>query len=505
MAETIVAPKVDVAPDSIQKLTDEQKAIAKQIHDEAVSAGIDPEFALATAWQENRFRPSGKSSAGAIGTMQIMPATARSYGVTLRELKDPATNIKLGIQILKDNLDRRDGDKRLALIDYNAGPKVTDSFLKANENIEKLPKETQNYLQSIGQYHAIETHHGNEPSPFDNLGVEEDLGESPFGEAGELPPHLQAGAEQQPEESSLLEDVGRYAFQNPEVPTIGIGTGVAQSRINDAMQRKAFEEGLRRAQMPQAPQAPVGGQHPMQPPAQPMAGQPMTSGDKWSAKTVGSMGPGGESTTEAARNYRIQQRLNVGEDVQNPRWQASREGIILPRGEQESVDLQRARQIIEEVERNKSPLQRAKEAINVQTQRPTPAALGKLGAIGKVPFLGPLSTGTMGAYSAHKFNEAERLDQSGDALGAALARLNGFASGIGAIPATPYVPLNVVKGTGMAASAGISGIEALKNLMFPYKSVVEEKRPMPPQIKKADGGYIPLSLRDVYFHRKARG
>jgi hypothetical protein len=67
------------------------------------------------------------------------------------------------------------------------------------------------------------------------------------------------------------------------------------------------------------------------------------------------------------------------------------------------------------------------------------------------------------------------------------------------------VPLNVVKGTGMAASAGISGIEALKNALFPYKSVVEEKRPMPPQIKKADGGHIPLSLRDVYFHRKARG
>ena len=53
----------------------------------------------------------------------------------------------------------------------------------------------------------------------------------------------------------------------------------------------------------------------------------LTAGDKWSTKVVGSMGPGGEGVTEAARNYRMQQALSPSEAAQ---FKASRSGIIVP-------------------------------------------------------------------------------------------------------------------------------------------------------------------------------
>ena len=69
---------------------------------------------------------------------------------------------------------------------------------------------------------------------------------------------------------------------------------------------------------------------------------PLASGDKWSSKVVGSMGPGGESVTEAARNYRIQQGLSPTEAAQ---FKTSREGIILPnKTEAEQRMMQEARQ-----------------------------------------------------------------------------------------------------------------------------------------------------------------
>ena len=499
MAEKIVAPAVNVGIDDIDKLSEEQRDIAKRIHDAAVQAGVDPEFALATAWQENRFRPSGKSKAGAIGTMQIMPSTARGYGITLKELKDPQTNINLGIQILKDALDRNEGDKRLTLIEYNAGPKAVDRFVKSKEDMSVLPEETQNYIKSIDSYHALEG-----DSPFDNLGMAEEPvdGASPFGDTGELPPHLRADAETT-EQPSMTEQITTHMFQNPSEPSVGLGGAYAQSKINDAMQKQAFERGLQRAQMA-PPEVP-----PVEPPV--VAEEPLTSGDKWSQKTVGAQGPGGASTTEAARNYRIQQRLQVAPDVENPSWQPNRSGVILPKGtqevieaEQRAMNAQEARRLVDEALANESPLKRASRTVSQFQERPIPRMFGRIGSVGRLPVVGPLSTGTMAGYSMHKFNQAEELEQSGDSLGAAMARLNGFASGIGAIPTTPSVPLNILKGVGMAGSLGITGAEKLRDYMFPYKSVVKEK-PSVPQIKKADGGYIPLSLKDVYFHRKARG
>jgi len=72
------------------------------------------------------------------------------------------------------------------------------------------------------------------------------------------------------------------------------------------------------------------------------SGAPMASGDKWSSKVVGMMGPGGESVTEAARNYNIQQSLSPTESAQ---FKTNREGIIVPnKTEAEQRMMQEARQ-----------------------------------------------------------------------------------------------------------------------------------------------------------------
>jgi hypothetical protein len=62
-------------------------------------------------------------------------------------------------------------------------------------------------------------------------------------------------------------------------------------------------------------------------PEKPLAPGELPSGDKWATKVTGSMGPGGESVTEAARNYRLQQNLTPSEASQ---FKASRSGLIVP-------------------------------------------------------------------------------------------------------------------------------------------------------------------------------
>ncbi len=75
---------------------------------------------------ESGFDPDAVSRSGALGLMQVMPATAQDYEVL--EPLDPAANIDLGARYISSLLERFDGDVALALAGYNAGPSTVRRF-----------------------------------------------------------------------------------------------------------------------------------------------------------------------------------------------------------------------------------------------------------------------------------------------------------------------------------------------------------------------------------------
>lgn len=84
----------------------------------AAANDLDPDFLTAVARTESALNPRALSPAGAVGLMQLMPATARGLGV---DPWDPKQNIMGGARHLRALLDRFDGRIDLALAAYNAG------------------------------------------------------------------------------------------------------------------------------------------------------------------------------------------------------------------------------------------------------------------------------------------------------------------------------------------------------------------------------------------------
>lgn len=92
------------------------------VNQAAVANRIEPELLHAMIGVESGRDARAISSRGARGLMQLMPATARDYGV--RDPFDPQQNIAAGARHLRRLLDRFDQDKSLALAAYNAGPEA---------------------------------------------------------------------------------------------------------------------------------------------------------------------------------------------------------------------------------------------------------------------------------------------------------------------------------------------------------------------------------------------
>jgi len=96
------------------------------IQEAAILANVDPELLRAVIVVESGFDVYAVSRAGAQGLMQLMPATARAYGVS-----DPFNarqNLRAGARYLRDLLDRYDQDYELVLAAYNAGETAVAKF-----------------------------------------------------------------------------------------------------------------------------------------------------------------------------------------------------------------------------------------------------------------------------------------------------------------------------------------------------------------------------------------
>jgi len=126
---------------------------------EAASKQYNVEVALLQALitAESGLNATAVSPKGALGLMQLMPATAARYGVTgdrqqtqTQKLFDPQINIQAGTRYLRDLLNLFKGDLSLSLAGYNAGEGAVQ---RAGNRIPNYP-ETQNYVKTVTQIYT---------------------------------------------------------------------------------------------------------------------------------------------------------------------------------------------------------------------------------------------------------------------------------------------------------------------------------------------------------------
>jgi len=113
----------------------------------ARETSVDPALIHAVISVESGYNPSARSSAGAVGLMQLMPGTAKRYGVTNR--LDPAQNIQGGARYLRDLQAMFGNNLQLVLAAYNAGE---ESVMKYGMRIPPF-RETAAYVPKVLRYY----------------------------------------------------------------------------------------------------------------------------------------------------------------------------------------------------------------------------------------------------------------------------------------------------------------------------------------------------------------
>lgn len=115
----------------------------------ALKYGLEPAFIKAMIHVESAFDASAISRAGAMGLMQLMPATAANYQLKQNHF-DPRRNIEAGVQHVKELMNRYDSDKKLSLAAYNAGEGAVRKY-----NGVPPYEETENYVIRVLKLYGL--------------------------------------------------------------------------------------------------------------------------------------------------------------------------------------------------------------------------------------------------------------------------------------------------------------------------------------------------------------
>jgi soluble lytic murein transglycosylase-like protein len=143
--ETVITPRV-VPPASPAPPAPVEQAttIEQTVEQVAAQTGVQPELLHSVIQVESNYNPNAVSSKGALGLMQLIPATAQRFGVN--DVFNPVENIQGGAKYLRYLLELYNGNYPLALAAYNAGEGAVAKY-------GGVPpyRETQNYVQSVAK------------------------------------------------------------------------------------------------------------------------------------------------------------------------------------------------------------------------------------------------------------------------------------------------------------------------------------------------------------------
>lgn len=110
--------------------------LAGAIYDAALAEGVDADLAFRLVKIESEFNERAVSPVGAVGLVQLMPATAAHFepGITRARLFDRMTNLRIGFRYLRGLIEDADGDVAEALLVYNRGPGAVAAARARGEN-----------------------------------------------------------------------------------------------------------------------------------------------------------------------------------------------------------------------------------------------------------------------------------------------------------------------------------------------------------------------------------
>ena len=136
--------------------TPQRQQVASWVQRLAPDYGLDPKLILAIIQTESNFNPRARSSANALGLMQLIPSTAARFGV--KDRANPVQNLHGGMAYMRWLLSFFRGDLRLSLAGYNAGERAVERYL----GIPPYP-ETQNYVRKVLRAYGRDSHPPIEP------------------------------------------------------------------------------------------------------------------------------------------------------------------------------------------------------------------------------------------------------------------------------------------------------------------------------------------------------
>jgi hypothetical protein len=143
--QSYAVPKAESVRTTRYVAAERGRVYEELISEHARLNGVRPDLVRAVMQVESAFNPYARSPKGAMGLMQLMPATARQFGV--RNPFNPVENVRAGVAYLRELLDRYQNDEELALAAYNAGPGAVD------QHGQSVPpfRETKKYVAHVNQ------------------------------------------------------------------------------------------------------------------------------------------------------------------------------------------------------------------------------------------------------------------------------------------------------------------------------------------------------------------